>query len=98
LNPSAGRGIAISNERRGGGDASSPNQMMMMMPGPQAQSAEKYSAAQLLAAARMSSNFLGTDDPSSSMLRYQSSHPDLSPAAITQLASPKPKRDESQQN
>jgi hypothetical protein len=55
----------------------------------QAQSVEMNSAAQLLAAARMSGNYMGRDDPSSSMLGYQSSRPDLSPAAMTQFASPK---------
>lgn len=52
-------------------------------------SAEMSSAAQLLAAARMSGNFMGKEDPSSSMLRYQSSRPDLSPAAMKHLTSPK---------
>eukprot|EP00984_Skeletonema_dohrnii_P034269 scaffold33512_cov113-Skeletonema_dohrnii-CCMP3373.AAC.10 len=52
-------------------------------------SAEMNNAAQLLAAARMSGNFRGQEDPSSSMLRYQSSRPDLSPAAMKQLTSPK---------
>ena len=55
----------------------------------QAQSAEMNSAAQLLAAARMGGDFMGKDDPSSSMLRYQSTRPDLSPATMKQLTSPK---------
>eukprot|EP00986_Skeletonema_menzelii_P011355 scaffold5819_cov148-Skeletonema_menzelii.AAC.10 len=51
-------------------------------------SAEMSNAAQLLAAARMRGSFMGTEDPSSfSMLRYQSSRPDLSPAAMKQSTS-----------